>query len=73
MVKAFGLLAVALAAGSALPATAEEDYVPVCEIKGSNGMVTMLLCPEGLEAAALADEGRIACDERMPCGAMDVG
>lgn len=69
MVKTFGLMAVALAAGSALPATAKDDYVPVCEAKGSNGMVTMLLCPEGLEAEALADEGRIACDGRRPCGA----
>ena len=69
MLKAFGSMDLALAAGSALPAMAEDEYVPVCEAKGSNGMVTMLLCPEGLESAALADEGRIACDGRMPCGA----
>lgn len=69
MVKTFGIMAVALAAGSGLPAMAQDAYVPVCENKGSNGMVTMLLCPEGLESAALADEGRIACEGRMPCGA----
>lgn len=48
---------------------AADGYVPVCEIKGSNGMVTMLQCPEGLDAAAYAEEGRIACEGRAPCGA----
>ena len=40
-----------------------------CELKGQNGMVTMLLCPEGLSAEDMAEEGRIACGERKPCGA----
>ncbi len=42
---------------------------PRCEVKGENGMVTLLLCPAGLSQTALAGEGRAACDERMPCGA----
>ena len=32
-------------------------------------MVSMLLCPEGLEPDVLAEEGKIACDGRAPCGA----
>lgn len=41
----------------------------VCEHKGTNGMVTMLLCPEGLDFEALVDEGRGVCEDRKPCGA----
>lgn len=64
------LLASALCgAGMAFPALADEDAAPVCEHKGTNGMVTMLLCPEGLELEKLANEGKAACDGRMPCGA----
>lgn len=49
--------------------TADAPAEPVCELKGENGMVSMLLCPEGLEAEAYAAEGRIACEGRAPCGA----
>jgi hypothetical protein len=42
---------------------------PACELKGENGMVSMLLCPEELEAEQYAAEGRIACEGRAPCGA----
>ena len=58
---------VALAFG-ALPALAE-DAAPACEKKGENGMVTMLLCPEGLSQEQMAAEGRAACGDRKPCGA----
>ncbi|MGP6087726.1 hypothetical protein [Antarctobacter jejuensis] len=46
-----------------------ETAEPACELKGENGMVSMLLCPAGLDSAAYADEGRIACEARAPCGA----
>ena len=42
---------------------------PVCETRGVNGMVTLLLCPEGLSLEEFADEGRMACGDRLPCGA----
>lgn len=64
--------AIALAGGALAQdqsATAEDAPAPVCELKGQNGMVSMLLCPAGLEAAAYAEEGRIACEGRAPCGA----
>lgn len=54
---------------TSLPVAAQDDYTPVCEGKGSNGMVSMLLCPEGLDDNALANEGRAICQERKPCGA----
>lgn len=54
--------------GTAMPVAAQDEYAPVCEGKGSNGMVSMLLCPEGLDSEALANEGRAICQEREPCG-----
>jgi len=62
-------MAMAVVAAATAPAMAQDEYAPVCELKGTNGMVTMLLCPDGLEIEALAEEGRIACDGRKPCGA----
>lgn len=59
------VLGTAGAAGAALAQEAE----PRCEGRGENGMVSLLLCPEGLEAEDYAAEGRIACDGRKPCGA----
>ncbi|WP_135504602.1 hypothetical protein [Roseovarius aestuariivivens] len=61
--------AIACVAWATAPALADEDYAPVCELKGTNGMVTMLLCPEGLQPETLAQEGKAACDGRKPCGA----
>lgn len=49
MLKYRKFLAVAFVASVATPAIAEDEYAPVCEHKGSNGMVTMMLCPEGLK------------------------
>lgn len=69
MVKRLFLTVPICVFGVSVTAIAQEDYVPVCEGKGSNGMVSMLLCPEGLEADALANEGRAICKERQPCGA----
>ncbi len=48
------------------PALAEEDQ---CEPRGTNGMVTLVLCPPGLDEAALVAAGEAACGERRPCGA----
>jgi len=56
--------------GLALPATAQEAAEnPVCQVMGENGMVTLLLCPEGLSQELLASEGVAACTGRLPCGA----
>jgi len=56
--------------GLALPATAQEAAEnPVCQVMGENGMVTLLLCPEGLNQELLASEGVAACNGRLPCGA----
>ena len=58
------------ASGAAAQTDDGTDAVaPLCELKGANGMVAMLLCPEDLSEQAYADEGRIACDGRAPCGA----
>lgn len=40
-----------------------------CEIKGTNEMVTAVLCPVGLDQVALQKAGTLACGERTPCGA----
>lgn len=48
------------------PAVAE---TPSCENKGSNGMVTLLLCPAGLDHDAWRNAGIQACEGREPCGA----
>lgn len=55
--------------GMALPVSAVAQESPACTEKGTNGMVTMLLCPEGLDEADLAAEGRAVCGARKPCGA----
>lgn len=63
------IMAMAFMAATAAAAMAQDAYTPVCEHKGSNGMVTMLLCPEGLETDALISEGQAVCGDRKPCGA----
>ena len=40
-----------------------------CEAKGRNGMVLLLVCPDDLDAEALALEGEAACNAERPCGA----
>jgi len=40
-----------------------------CEARGTNGMVTLVLCPAGLDEAALVVAGKAACGDRKPCGA----
>ena len=40
-----------------------------CEERGTNGMVTLVLCPQGLDTAAWKDAGVAACGMRKPCGA----
>ncbi len=54
---------------STVPLLAQDTYEPVCEQKGANGMVAMLLCPAGLDHAALSQEGKAYCGETKPCGA----
>ncbi len=63
------LVAAAMTALSAPPVLAQDDYEPVCEQRGTNGMVAMLLCPSGLDHAALSMEGKAYCGETKPCGA----
>ena len=48
---------------------AAQEQARQCETRGTNGMVTLLLCPEGLDAEGMAREGKLACGERKPCGA----
>ena len=40
-----------------------------CKVHDRNEMVLVLLCPEGLEAEQLSEEGRAACNGERPCGA----
>ncbi|MFD3189868.1 hypothetical protein ACFMPD_06275 [Sedimentitalea sp. HM32M-2] len=40
-----------------------------CEARGTNGMVTVVLCPAGLDKAAWQEAGKSACGDRKPCGA----
>lgn len=50
----------------AAPAMAQDSQ---CEAKGTNGMVTLVLCPPGLDEEAWKTAGTEACGARMPCGA----
>ncbi len=47
----------------------DADYQQTCEVRGHNGMVTLVLCPAVLSAEAFRQEGILACDGRLPCGA----
>ncbi len=67
MVRIGFLAAITCAACAAF--AQESDYAPVCTHEGTNGMVTMLLCPENMTVEDYAEEGRAACGERKPCGA----
>ncbi|MFC4671155.1 hypothetical protein ACFO5X_21575 [Seohaeicola nanhaiensis] len=40
-----------------------------CEERGTNGMVTLVLCPQGSPVEVFQAAGSAACGERMPCGA----
>ena len=62
--KFFALSAVLAATAS--PAFAQ---VNTCEAKGTNGMVTLVLCPPGLDQEAWKAAGETACGLRKPCGA----
>lgn len=62
--RSFAIVAT-LAALSA-PAEAETN---MCETIGSNGMVSLVLCPPGLEPEAWRGAGLAACEGRAPCGA----
>lgn len=66
MPNRFCLTSTAIALLAASPLVAQDSQ---CTAKGSNGMVTLVLCPEGLDNAALRDAGIAACEGRKPCGA----
>ncbi|WP_108836969.1 hypothetical protein [Tateyamaria sp. Alg231-49] len=68
MIFRLSFIATALSLGTAA-ASQQLPEEPLCENKGQNGMVTMLLCPTGLTTEALAGEGKLACGDRFPCGA----
>ena len=53
-------------ATSASPVFAQDN---TCEAKGTNGMVTLVLCPPGLDQEAWKAAGEAACGTRKPCGA----
>ena len=57
---------IVLFTATASPLFADEN---LCETKGSNGMVALVLCPPGLDQSAWKDAGVAACDTRAPCGA----
>lgn len=67
MIKRNGLLMLALSVG--LTSTVLAEDWTACEAKGTNGMVTVVLCPPGLDDEAWQQAGRAACGERKPCGA----
>jgi len=48
--------------------TAAEE-TNICEPRGTNGMVSLLLCPAGLEPAEWKAAGEAVCGDRKPCGA----
>lgn len=52
-----------------LPTLASGEPAGQCSSEGSNGMVTAVLCPTGLDEAAWQEAGKAACGDRMPCGA----
>ncbi|MEX0339050.1 MAG: hypothetical protein AB3N11_08435 [Arenibacterium sp.] len=56
----------AVLAAAATPALAQDT---TCEPKGTNGMVTLVLCPPGLDQEAWKAAGEAACGLRRPCGA----
>ena len=53
--------------GIAQPAEAQK--ASTCEVRDTSGMVTLVLCPPGLDTDALRAAGVAACKGRMPCGA----
>jgi hypothetical protein len=55
--------------GAALVASSAFAQDSQCETRGTNGMVTAVLCPPGLDQAAWQQAGVAACDGRKPCGA----
>lgn len=62
-------LATVMAALMVCGTAAAQDQPRQCETRGTNGMVTLVLCPEGLSNEDMAREGKLACGDRKPCGA----
>ncbi|MEP1200456.1 hypothetical protein [Tateyamaria sp.] len=54
---------------TAVVGAAQDTDAAQCVHKGTNEMVTMLLCPEGLDREMLVMEGKLVCGDRKPCGA----
>lgn len=81
VLAAFAVLAVLLPAPGAAPAAAQEAPreargeaagegaagAAECTVRDRNGMITLVICPPGLDAAALQRAGQAACDGRRPC------
>ena len=50
------------------PAVEEVASGPAdCTVRDTTGMITLVICPEGLRAADLQLAGQAACDGREPC------
>jgi len=68
-------LSLALTVGLSFPAVAQEaapaaDPVPgpaECMVRDTTGMITLVICPEDLDAADLQEAGIDACNGREPC------
>ena len=62
------LLAALLALGVTPAASQETAPDPAaCEVRDTNGMITVVICPPGLNAVGWQAAGRIACADRQPC------
>ena len=59
-------LALALAAAPAVAQDAASGP-EACTVRDTNGMITLVICPEGLGAADLQVAGQAACEGREPC------
>ncbi len=67
------LILAALLALGATPAAAQDSGTAAapdpaaCEVRDVNGMITVVVCPPGLNAVGWQAAGRIACADRQPC------
>ncbi len=63
-------LLLALGPGAASAQDTDTPELPAgCEMRGTNGMVTAVLCPAGLAGEDWKAAGEAACADRRPCGA----
>jgi hypothetical protein len=71
MIPRYALAGLLLALSASLPAAAQEAAPDPadCTVRDSTGMITLVVCPEGLGTADLQIAGEAACDGREPCAA----